>query len=76
MTKSDLICYKNYYGSVHFDSSQKIFYRKIEFIRDLITYEASDAETLIRHFHEAVDEYLDQEMLLEAKTWGYKASEL
>ena len=59
MTKSDLICYKNYYGSVHFDASEKIFYGKIEFIRDLVAYEASDAETLIRHFHEAVDEYLD-----------------
>jgi predicted HicB family RNase H-like nuclease len=58
-TKSDLIYYKNYYGSVHFDASEKIFYGKIEFIRDLVTYEASDAETLIRHFHEAVDEYLD-----------------
>jgi predicted HicB family RNase H-like nuclease len=59
MIKSDLIYYKNYYGSVHFDASEKIFYGKIEFIRDLVTYEASDAETLIRHFHEAVDEYLD-----------------
>lgn len=38
---------------------RKLFYGKIEFIRDLVAYEASDAETLIRHFHEAVDEYLD-----------------
>lgn len=41
-------------------TSEKIFYGKIEFIRDLVTYEASDAETLIRHFHKAIDEYLDE----------------
>ncbi len=59
MSGKDLIHHRGYYGSVHFDFDEKIFYGKIEFIRDLVTYEASDAETLIRHFCEAVDEYLE-----------------
>ena len=36
MTRSDLICYKNYYGSVHFDPQEELFFGKIEFIRDLV----------------------------------------
>ena len=59
MNTSDLIEYKNYYGSVHFDSKQEIFYGKVEFIRDLINFEASDAKSLIQSFKDAVDEYLE-----------------
>lgn len=59
MTKTDLISYKNYYGSVHFDAKEELFFGKIEFIRDLVNYEASDAKSLIKSFHEAVDSYLE-----------------
>ena len=59
MTKSDLICYKNYYGSVHFDPQEELFFGKIEFIRDLVNYEASEAKSLVKAFHEAVDSYLE-----------------
>lgn len=59
MIKSDLICYKNYYGSVHFDPQEELFFGKIEFIRDLVNYEASDAKSLLKAFHEAVDSYLE-----------------
>jgi predicted HicB family RNase H-like nuclease len=59
MTKSDLIFYKNYYGSVHFDPQEELFFGKIEFIRDLVTYEASEAKALLKAFHEAVDSYLE-----------------
>ena len=59
MTRSDLICYKNYYGSVHFDPQEELFFGKIEFIRDLVNYEASEAKSLIKAFHEAVDSYLE-----------------
>ena len=58
MSKDDLIEYKNYYGSVHFDAEQEIFYGKIEFIRDLVTFEASNAKALLQSFRDAVDEYL------------------
>ena len=33
----DLIQYKGYYGSVHFDDEDLIFYGKIEFIRALVS---------------------------------------
>lgn len=59
MTKNDFISYKGYFGSVHFNASEEIFFGKIEFIRDLLSYEASDAKTLIKSFHEAVDSYLE-----------------
>ena len=59
MIRSDLICYKNYYGSVHFDPQEELFFGKIEFIRDLVNYEASEAKSLVKAFHEAVDSYLE-----------------
>lgn len=51
--------YKNYYGSVHFDNKELIFFGKIEFIRASISYEATDAKGLKRAFEEAVNDYLD-----------------
>jgi predicted HicB family RNase H-like nuclease len=54
----DLMQYKGYYGSVHFDNEDLIFHGKIEFIRALISYEATDAKGLKKAFEEAVDDYL------------------
>ena len=58
MKKADIMEYKGYYGSVHFDQEERILYGKIEFIRDLVNYEAKDAETLVKEFQEAVESYL------------------
>lgn len=55
----DFMQYKGYYGSVHFDDEDLIFHGKIEFIRALASYEATDAKGLKKAFHEAVDDYLD-----------------
>ena len=54
----DFMRYKGYYGSVHFDDEDLIFHGKIEFIRALVSYEATDAKGLKRAFEEAVDDYL------------------
>ena len=54
----DLMHYKEYYGSVHFDDQELIFYGKIEFIRALVSYEATDAKGVKKVFEEAVDDYL------------------
>jgi predicted HicB family RNase H-like nuclease len=54
----DLMQYKNYYGSVHFDDENLIFHGKIEFIRALVTYEATNAKGLKKAFTMAVDDYL------------------
>jgi predicted HicB family RNase H-like nuclease len=58
MKKAELMEYRGYYGSVYFDAQEKIFYGKIEFIRDLVNYEAHDANSLLKSFHEAVDDYI------------------
>lgn len=50
--------YKGYLGSVEFDEEERLFYGRLAFIRALVSYEAKDAEGLIRAFHEAVDDYL------------------
>jgi len=55
----DLMHYKEYYGSVHFDEEELIFYGKIEFIRALVSYEATDAKGVKKAFEEAVDDYLE-----------------
>jgi predicted HicB family RNase H-like nuclease len=58
MSKNDLLFYNNYYGSIHFNAEEMIFFGQIEFIRDLVNYEATDAKTLVTAFNEAVDSYL------------------
>ena len=51
--------YKGYIGSVEFSEADELFYGKVQGIRALISYEGSDAEGLIKDFHEAVDAYLE-----------------
>ncbi len=54
----DMMQHKGYYGSVHFDDSDLIFYGRIEFIRALVNYEATDAKGLKKAFKDAVEDYL------------------
>lgn len=54
----DMMRYKKYYGSVHYNDDDKIFYGKVEFIRALVSYEGTDVESLNKAFEEAVDDYL------------------
>ena len=55
-----LLTYKDYLGSIEFDQDERLFYGKLAYIRALVSYEATDAEGLVRAFREAVDDYLDQ----------------
>ena len=55
----DIMQYKGYYGSVHFDDVDLILHGKIEFIRALVSYEADDAKGLRKAFEEAVNDYLE-----------------
>lgn len=54
----DMMSYKGYLGSVHYDDDDRIFYGKIEFIRALVSYEGNDAASVRSAFEEAVDDYL------------------
>ncbi len=55
----DIMKYKDYYGSVHFDSEALIFYGELEFIRALVSYEGTNAVGIKKAFEEAVDDYLE-----------------
>lgn len=54
----DMMKHRGYYGSVHYDSDEPIFYGKLEFIKALVSYEAEDAVGIKAAFEEAVDDYL------------------
>ncbi|OGP35326.1 MAG: hypothetical protein A2X88_02575 [Deltaproteobacteria bacterium GWC2_65_14] len=42
----DMMQHKGYFGSVHYDDEDGIFFGRIEFIRALVSYEGNDAATL------------------------------
>ena len=55
---NDLLEYRGYLGSVVYSDEDETFHGRLEFIRDLVTYEGRDAKTLKGAFREAVDDYL------------------
>ncbi|AJD51064.1 MULTISPECIES: type II toxin-antitoxin system HicB family antitoxin [Thalassospira] len=56
---TNMLEYKGYLGSVEFSDEDEVFHGKLEFIRDLVTYEGTDAKSLKDAFHEAVEDYLE-----------------
>ena len=55
----DVMQYKNFIGSVHFNANDEIFYGKIEGINnDLVTFEGESVKKLKKAFEEAVEDYL------------------
>ena len=54
----DMMEYKGYYGSVHYDDDDQLFFGKVEYIRSLISYEGTDVNNLHADFEMAVDDYL------------------
>lgn len=54
----NLFQYKGYYGDAHCDTRAQILHGKIQFINDLVTYEADTPEALEAEFRAAVDDYL------------------
>ncbi len=55
----DMMEHKGYYGSVHYNDEDRIFYGKLESIRGLISYEGRDVQSLRAAFEEAVEDYLE-----------------
>ena len=55
---SSLLEYKGYLGSLEYSDADDVFYGRLEFIRDLVTYEGTDAKGLKQAFRDAVDDYL------------------
>lgn len=54
-----LMLYKGYYGSCEISVEDDCLFGKIEYIRDLISYEGTTVSEIKKAFHEAVDEYLE-----------------
>ena len=54
----DMMSYKGYYGSVHYSDDDQVFHGKLEFIRNLVSYEGTDVKALRAAFEEAVVDYL------------------
>ena len=50
--------HKGYIGSIDYNDEDEVFHGRLELIRDLVTYEGTDAKTLRQAFREAVDDYM------------------
>ena len=55
----DVLKYKEFLGSLHYNSDDEIFYGKLEGIDDLVTFEGTSVEELKAAFHEAVEDYIN-----------------
>ena len=56
----NMLKYRGFLGSVLYSDEDETFHGRLEFIRDLVTYEGDDAKSLKRSFREAVDDYLQE----------------
>ncbi len=56
---STMLEYKGYLGSVEYSDEDEVLHGRLEFIRDLVTFEGQDAKGIKAAFHEAVDDYLE-----------------
>ncbi len=57
--KNKFLEYKGYYGSYELSEEDEVFFGKLEFIKDLVSYEGQTPKELKNSFIEAVDDYLD-----------------
>ena len=55
---SNRLEHRGYFGSVLYSAEDETFHGRLEFIRDLVAYEGSDAMGLKCAFQEAVEDYL------------------
>jgi predicted HicB family RNase H-like nuclease len=54
----DVITYKGFIGSVHFNADDAVFHGKIEGIDDLISFEGQSVKELVKAFRDSVDDYI------------------
>ncbi len=68
---TDKLKYKEFIATVHYSSSDEIFFGKIEGINDLVTFEGETVKKLKNAFEEAVEDYI--ELCKEMKKEVYKS---
>ena len=56
---SSTLQHRGYEGSVQYSAEDKLLHGRVIGIRDAITYEGTDVDSLERNFTAAVDEYLE-----------------
>ena len=56
---SNVLKYKDYYGTVEYSAEDDCLFGKIAAINDLVTFEGTSTAELKKAFEEAVDDYLD-----------------
>lgn len=54
----DILQYKDFVGSVHYDAEDEIFFGKIEGIEDLVSFEGESVSELKTAFEDAVNDYI------------------
>lgn len=54
----DVLTYKGFIGSVHFNASDRVFFGKVEGINDLVTFEGTTVDELENAFKSMVDEHI------------------
>jgi predicted HicB family RNase H-like nuclease len=54
----DVLTYKGFIGSVHYNSKDRVFFGKIEGINDLVTFEGTTVDNLENGFKFMVDEHI------------------
>jgi len=58
MTKN-IIEYNGYFGSVEYSDSDEVFFGKLLFINDVVTFEGESVKELKQAFHSMVDDYIE-----------------
>lgn len=56
---NDVLQYKDYLASLHFNANDEVFYGKILGIDDLVSFEGTTVKELKKVFHDAVDDYIE-----------------
>jgi predicted HicB family RNase H-like nuclease len=59
MSKSNLLKYNGYFGTVEYSFEDECLWGKIQFINDVVTYESNNADDIQQQFEVAVDDYLE-----------------
>ena len=54
----DVLRYKEFLGTVHFNSKDNVFYGKVEGINSLVSFEGKSVEELKTAFEKSVDDYV------------------
>ena len=59
MNNPTTLCYKGYRARPEYSPDDEIYYGTLIGIRDLVDFQADNAENIEKEFHNAVDDYLD-----------------